>query len=212
MIQMRTAGRVVGMSLMAIGFLALPAVAQKPSPRLGPMAGMTFSNVTGEDADDFVSLTSFLVGGFAELPVSNVISIQPELLFRTKGFSQEMGADKLSLKASYFQVPLLLRANIPTSGNVRPHLYAGPALGFKMSCKITGNDSGQDIDEDCKDFDADTKGTETSLVFGGGLDIKNFTVGIRYDLGLSRVAEDDEEDSKLNSLAIYVGWGFVLRK
>lgn len=212
----RKAGRVVAISLMAFGFLANPLAAQKPSPRVGVMAGVTFNTVSGEDADDFKSLTSFLAGGFAELPLSNLISLQGEALYRVKGFSAEDGNDKLSLKASYFQVPVLLRINIPTNSDgatrIRPHVYAGPAFGFKASCKITGTDGGSPVNEPCSEFDAEIKSTEMSAVFGAGLDINDFTLGVRYDLGLSQVSPDANEDSKLRSLAIYLGYGFQLRK
>lgn len=210
------AGRAVAVLLMALGLIAMPLAAQKPSPRLGLMAGVSLTSFTGEDASDFKSRTSFLGGGFAELPLSDMISIQPEALYNVKGAKSEEPGSNLAIKLSYFQVPVLLRVNVPTSGSgntrIRPHLYAGPAMGFKTSCKISGNEGSVSVSADCSDFDVEAKSTELSAIFGGGIDINNFSIGARLDLGLSKIDDTNVSDSKNQVISIYASYGFTLRK
>lgn len=209
----KTAGRTVAVSLVALGFLALPLAAQKPSPRMGLIAGVSFTNVSVGDEDDidFKSRTSFMGGGFAEVPLSNTVSLQPELLYMEKG-ANLAAPESGSIKLTYFEIPLLLRVNIPTSGGgVRPHLYAGPAMGFKVACDVDF----EGTKSSCDDADVTLKGTDLSAVFGGGIDIKNFTIGARYDLGLANISDtsDNSEGSAKNrALSIYLGFGIPLRK
>lgn len=210
----RTAVRTLAVALMAVGLLALPAVAQKPSPRLGLMAGATFATVSVEDAGstEFKNRTGFMGGGFAEIPVSNVVSIQPELLYAMKGTKLEDGSETGEIKLSYFEIPVLLRVNIPTEGGtVRPHLYAGPAIGFKVACDFEF----EGTSASCEDEEITLKSSDWSAVFGGGIDIKQFTIGIRYTLGLANIedsANGSDDSAKNRALSIYAGFGFTLNK
>ena len=207
--------------LAAVGLLAvgtMPLVAQG-SPRVGPVAGINFASVGGEDVDETKSRTTFMAGLFAEIPVSNVFSVQPEALYTMKG--PNLTDPDGSIRFAYLEVPVLLRVNIPTGGSmngsgsgVRPHLYAGPAVAFKMSCSLheSGASSNPDCDDPSVDF-VEFKSTDLGAVFGGGVDIGDFTVGARFTLGLTNIIDssDPSEDAKHRVLSAYAAYGFRLR-
>ena len=48
-----------------------------------------------------------------------------------------------------------------------PRVFAGPAIAFEASCKISGTDGSVDVEVDCEDVDLPTKSTEFGAVFGG---------------------------------------------
>ncbi len=101
--------------------------------------------------DDY---TSFHIGGLAEIPVSQLFFIQPELLFSVKGAKYEMImsetaetesialAGESTISSYYIEVPVYfkLKLDVGTSGKL--HLGAGPYVAFgiagqeKVSFKI----------------------------------------------------------------------------
>jgi hypothetical protein len=108
-----------------------------------------------------------------------------------------MGGE-VKLKGDYIEIPVLLKINIPIEGSkVHPHVYAGPAVAFKASCKIEASIAGgTSASVDCEDAGLLIKSTDFGVAFGGGVsvDVGGAEVGVdvRYTLGLTSV--DDEPD------------------
>ncbi|MCL4279283.1 MAG: outer membrane beta-barrel protein, partial [Ignavibacteriaceae bacterium] len=109
--------------------------------------------------------------------------------------------------------PLLFKFLIPIEGsNIKPAIFAGPAIGFNMTAKSKVEYESQSQENDLKD---DTKSTEVSLAFGGGL---GFNVGknelgadIRYILGLTTFDDSsDPWDLKNNVINFNVYFGFSI--
>ena len=186
--------------------------------QLGPKAGINIANIGGSDADELVgqsldSKTGFAGGLFFMYQFNKFFAIQPEAYYSMKGATYKESGGELTLTLDYFEVPLLLKVVIPVEGsNVRPAIFAGPALGFNTTAKIkveAGDESGE---LDIKD---ETKSTDFSLVFGGGI---GFMVGknelgadVRYILGLSTWDDSsDPYDLKNNVININVYFGFSL--
>ncbi len=223
MLRLPTAGRALGLVLLALSTVATTAWSQAPAPRLGPIAGVSMATFAGKDATDVKNRLGFMAGVFAEIPVSDIFSIQPEALYAMKGSKIDEGGDELTAKLAVVEIPLLFRVNIPTGGSsslrmqgmdgktmsVRPHLYAGPAIAFRSSCKVSEAGGGESFD--CDEVQ-DLKSTDFSVVFGGGVDISGFTLGVRYDLGLTKLIKGTtENDIKSRALTFYGSYGFALR-
>lgn len=186
--------------------------------QIGPKAGLNIANVGGDDADELVgqgldSKTGFAGGLFFMYQFNKFFAIQPEAYYSMKGATYKEGGGELTLTLDYFEVPLLLKLIIPVEGsNIRPAIFAGPAIGFNTTAKLkveVGDESGE---VDIKD---ETKSTDFSLVFGGGI---GFMVGknelgadVRYILGLSTWDDSsDPFDLKNNVININVYFGFSL--
>ncbi len=178
----------------------------------GAKAGLNIANIGGDDAGDFESRTGFSIGGFLAYPLANMFYIQPEVLYTMKGAAQKQtfGGTTYTgtVKLDYLEIPVLAKLVIPMKNSgLTPMLYAGPALGFKLSSKLHLEGGGLDSEEDYEGI----KGTDFGFVIGGGVGIpvgaSTFGIEIRYDLGLSSI--DDSEDNfniKNNVLMLMVSF------
>lgn len=96
----------------------------------------------------------------------------------------------------------MLKLNVAEKFN----LEAGPQLGFLISAKsvaqIEGNS--QKVKEDVKSI---FNTVDFGINFGGAYDLdEHFSVGIRYNLGLSNIGKNEEGDSsKVNNSVFSLG-------
>ncbi len=195
----------------SLGMAALFAVcmvvpqASAQGIKLGVKGGVNFANIGGSDIGEFEAdlgastdnKTGLIAGAFAEFMIGNVFGIQPEVLYSQKGFKASAMGAELKLKGSYFEIPVLAKINIPIEGStVHPHVYAGPAVAFKASCKIEGSAGSSSASVDCEDAGLMVESTDFGVAFGGGVsvDVGGAEVGVdvRYTLGLTTV--DAEAD------------------
>jgi hypothetical protein len=100
------------------------------------------------------------------------------------------GEPDAHIKVDYVQIPVTLGAEFPTGGIATPFVFAGPMVGFKASCTLSG--SGVSIDRDA--LDAPIKSIDFLAMFGAGLGLQAgpgmVTVNGWYNLGLTNI--DDE--------------------
>lgn len=140
----------------------------------------------------------------------------PELLFVSKGFELTTEGIDFGIKLGYAEIPLLVRANLGSAGaSVRPFLLAGPVIGFKLSCKVTGSAEGISVTTDCESAEEDVElpitSTDFGAMFGGGLQFGRYGISVRYDLGLADVLDDNETENisyKNRALMILGSIGF----
>lgn len=178
--------------------------------QIGAVVGATFTTLRGVDNLD---TRTGLIGGLSMvLPGGGLFSLQPELLFTSKGAKgTNNGPD--GLKLSYVEVPLLLRLSPAGSLPVQPHAYAGPYLGLQINCTVQGTDG------DCDDLPGlTTKSVDIGGIAGGGVTVELgrllLTGGARYSFGVSKVADFEvataRESAKNGAFALYAGLGFRL--
>lgn len=196
---------------------SLNAQSDSKAVQLGAKGGVNFSNINGDDIGDNKSRTSFNVGLVAEIPLSERISFQPELLYSGQGFDlQERDQDNVfdtddnvEYQLDYIQVPLLIKAYLVKGLSVE----AGPQFGFKINEEIDyqPNSDGGDIDIDRDD--SFVNDFETSLALGSSYKFDGgFFVNARYTLGLTNIFKDDtifeNVDAKNNVWQFGVGFMF----
>jgi hypothetical protein len=87
-----------------------------------------------DEADRIDASTGLQIAGFAAYDLGSILSVQLELSYIQKGWAegQTGGARKLS----YLELPLLVTIGAPW--NTSPHLVAGPAVSFELTCTVTG--------------------------------------------------------------------------
>jgi hypothetical protein len=205
-------------SLMLAALLALPAEAQQVRQQavIGPFGGVNFAKFGGSDVGDVNTRTGFQAGIFGSFPVGKYIAIVPSVSYAQEGTSVDVGGGVTgTLALDYIEVPLLLKLGAPLAGTgqLRPYVTAGPALGFLIKCKVKASNASQSAEADCDDptVGADAKSVQFSADFGAGLDIGRFTVGLRYQLGLTSVDDTGADaDVKNRVFTIIAGYGFRL--
>ena len=166
--------------------------------------GFNYADIGGENADNPGKIAPHL-GGYLQLMFTDVIGVQPAVLVSFQGHGEEeVSLNKL--KTSYVNVPVMFRYNVGYNG----HVLVGPQFGILLSAKSEFVDpfSGASSEVDVKD---QFKGSDLSLVFGGGLDIMDrFNASIRYALGLSDLNETEIPGNKRTNQVIQVSFAIKL--
>jgi hypothetical protein len=207
--------------LAVVAFLSTQVWAAGEGPMFGVKGGVSIAKLRGDDAEDPGDTNSSrlvgIFGGFVDYPIGQMLSVQGELLYAMKGVKAKwtVGDDEYNgtTKLTYIEVPVLLKANIPMDGSVSPHVFAGPALAFKLSAehetKGPGASATVDLDE--------AKGVDVGVVVGAGVGFpmgpKMISVEARYNLGLMNAfdkfeGETKEPDIKNSVISFLLGVGF----
>lgn len=200
--------------LMALGVTCGFAQTENPL-RVGVKGGVNLSNFRVDDVGDNNMKAGLNLGLFAKLPVSTGFSIQPELLYSSKGSKLKydnfvQGEGEYRFNMNYLEMPLLGVFHIGENFNI----HAGPYVAFLASSNIKDmNDDG--TIEGVKDIDVDNFNRfDYGLAGGIGIDINGFVAGARYNYGLAEVGKSDNltgqltSDSKNSAATIYIGFGF----
>lgn len=204
--------------MVSVACLAIPREVSGQRLRLGIRGGLNIATWGGADVNDFetatgVSVTSrtgVTAGGLVSFPLGGLISLQPELLYVGKGAKFESGGSSATLNMAYVEVPVLLVITPGVQGSVRPSIFGGGAIAFKLSCNLSGGGSS----DSCTNQGIDTKGVDYGVVFGAGL---GFSVGTgelqfdgRYDLGLGKI-DNSSPPAAISNRGIVVTAGYLFR-
>lgn len=213
---------------MAIG-LSVAAMAQV---RVGVKGGWNIANVTNTNSggtDNSRSLNSFHVGAIADLPLSEIISLQPGVFYTGKGTKIETGEEgsaayfKTTTNPQYIEIPVNLVGKIPVGQDTRLFLGVGPYAAFGVAGKnkyestIAGvHTSGEDNikwDDDTPLNSGDpNQGYDKYKRFdyGGnvlaGVEFGNFLVSAQYGMGFGKLysgSDDSRSDKSKNRV-----WSF----
>ena len=143
----------------------------------GIKGGLSFNSVVNNDVAtpyyqvETTSVTSFHLGAFSKIALSDKFYLLPELQYIQKGF--EKGMDKFTL--SYLEMPLMVGY---TPGG-RLGIELGPTVGLNTSAKLKSTQATADVSEVIESFE---------MGLSGGLRFnisEKVSVAARYCRGLS---------------------------
>src|ERR1700733_4104926 len=183
--------------------------------KFGIKGGLNLTNLYVANVSSEHMKAGFNAGVFAKLPVTRGFSIQPELLYSVKGAKDDYnnlaeGSGEYRFNLGYVELPLLAVVNLARNFN----LHAGGYAAYLVSANV------KDVNNDgsvngASDLNADNfKRWDFGLVGGLGFDIENFTLGARYNYGLTNIGKsgtlsgDLTQNSKNAGVSIYIGLGF----
>lgn len=199
---------------------------QAPSTvSFGVKAGISSSGIRGEAANKFNDLvdlaggtfttknvTGFFAGGFATIPVTPGLSLEPGVYYSEKGyemtgqlnskglgFLSAGGTAKLGL--DYIDVPVLLKVDV---GGLQ--LFAGPQFSYlsKANLHSTAGLLGINLLNNDKDVTSSFNGFDVGVTGGIGYTFsKGITLSASYDYGLSKI--DANQNTKAYNNSIKVG-------
>ena len=98
--------------------------------------------MSGKDITGASNKTGFDGGAYVAIPLSPQFDVQPELLYTRKGVKLSNTGVNADVTLGYIEIPVLARVNFTSSSGVTPQLYAGPAIAFKTSCKLSASGQG----------------------------------------------------------------------
>ncbi len=175
----------------------------------GVKAGLNFANFGGEESGDWSSRTGMAFGGYFEYPLSNTVSVQPEVIYTMKGARQTdrytfQGAaytETLTFKYNYLEIPVAGKLSIPLDNtNLTPVLFAGPSFAFRLS-------SGWEMKEEGDRYEGDddrVKSFDFGFLIGGGamfnIGARFVEVEIRYNMGLTSLDDSGNNHSIKNNV------------
>jgi hypothetical protein len=185
--------------------LVLLAVAVNAQATFGLKAGANFSSLkfTGDESENMDTKIGLNIGGLANIPISDMFSVQPELVYSMEGAKEEEDDVEIKINLNYINVPVLLQYN--SSGFFAE---TGPQIGFLTGAKTKVEFDDEEVEEDIKD---ELEGINLSWAIGLGYKLPSgFGFNARYNLGLSNIAKDGTDDDKLKVNTIQIGIFYTL--
>jgi hypothetical protein len=190
-------------SVLALVLTAAPRPVHAQGLAIGVEGGANFADlhVSGA-ATQLGHRTGYRVAGILRFGFAGPFGLETGIGLAQKGAvatpAQTGLTSNVDFNLNYVEVPLLLTLGIPTGPfPLHPRVFAGPQVGFRSTCSLSGTISGVSASVDCGGgslgtASLDTNSTDFGLVFGGGLDFPMagplaLTVDGRYDLGLSDI-------------------------
>lgn len=203
--------------VMLIGFNQTAKAQESTSNvKFGVKGGVNFSNMYTDDVDDENVLTGFNVGVFAKLPITSNIAIQPELSYTTKGseltYNNAFAQGTAKFRLNYIEAPILLVINLTDNINI----HAGPYLAYLIDGKATNDSNANFFDSEEELDNDDFNKFDAGLSAGLGFDFDSFSVGARYNYGLTTVGKERNfegttytvPDGKNSVLNLYAAFSF----
>jgi hypothetical protein len=189
----------VALLLLVLIPVSLADAREVGKPMWGVKAGVTGSNLYGDDTGLFKTRFGGIFGASAEYPFTELVSIQAEILYAMKGWKNDDyygGMVEISHSISQLEIPVLLRLNSPTEGP-GPYLIMGPALFIGISDDFSVEVGGVTVPVDEDDFTVQS--TQFGVVLGGGMEfpVDKYVISIeaRGSVGATPAYEDIEVGS-----------------
>ncbi|MBS1564867.1 MAG: PorT family protein [Bacteroidetes bacterium] len=193
-----------------------PQAAGEPVPtaKFGIKGGVNLTNLYVDNVKDENMKVGFNAGLYAKVPLSRVVSIQPELLYSQKGakltYDNVFGSGEYRFNLNYVEVPVSAVFNVAKNLN----LHVGGYASYLANANVKRmNDNGEastiaDLNED------NFHRFDYGLLGGVGVDVQNFTIGARYNYGLHEIGKSGSlsgnvtSNSKNSAINLFIGFGF----
>ncbi|HEY8690644.1 MAG TPA: porin family protein [Chitinophagaceae bacterium] len=200
------------------------------TPTFGVRAGIISSGIRGDASNNLDNLlsfangaittsnhTGFFAGGYANVPVTDMVSLEPGLFYSEKGYDLIgslnikgvgfLGANaKAKLQSTYIDIPLLLKVNI--SGL---QLFAGPQFSYLMKANLNTTASILGFNLVNSNMDATQQFNRWDAAITGGLGYKltnGINISASYDYGLSKLDANKNANAYNNAIKLGVGIEF----
>lgn len=189
---------------------AQDAVKATSDVKFGAKGGINLANIVGDDAGDANTLVGFNAGFFVEIPVTDKLTIQSEILYSAQGSKSEgplvidgsLYDVKATMKLNYINIPVMFKYNVVEKFS----LEAGPYVGFLTTAKMKVDVDGYgSATEDMKDL---VKSTDFGIALGMNYEFSDVIfANVRYQGGLTQIGDTGEGDNIKNSV-FQLGLGF----
>jgi hypothetical protein len=203
----------------------------QPNISFGVKAGVLSAGIRGDAANSLDNLlefsngmistkmvTGFFAGGFATIPLTEGLSVEPGVYYSEKGYEMVgelnvkgtgfLGANaKATLKSSYIDLPVLLKASLGSGFQ----LYAGPQFSYLSKANLHSSAGLLGFDLLNNDMDVTSSFNRWDAGVTGGIGYtfgKGINISASYDYGLSKV--DANKSSNAYNHAFKLGVGISL--
>lgn len=201
-------------AIFTIAIITTTPAASAQRPVVGVKAGLNYSDLYGDDVGSSESLQRFCVGTFAGFPISDIIIIQPELLYTQKGTKWDLydpvaaTVEKAWVKLTYVEIPVLTKIVIRPRGDMKPYIFSGPYFGVNVAARGTIAQDGGVVE---RQIIGDVNNVDLGVVSGIGMDVglgkSAIVIDARYVLGLTGIDEEGQ-DVRNKVFSFILGYAF----
>jgi len=164
----------------------------------GVKGGVNLSTLQ-PDLPDPATRTSLHLGGMAEIAITELFSIQPELLYSSQGVKDESDDDE-TVRIDYLTLPILGKYYIVDALSIE----AGPQIGFLLSAEF-------EDDGETTDIKNNTKSVDVGFAIGAGYKLEQgVNFAIRYYLG-SDINDIGEDPDKFKNRVFQISVGYFFK-
>lgn len=147
---------------------------------------------TNQEEFDAGTAGGFTGGVFLTYSLSPKVSLQPELMYVSKGTGSGNPFGDAGFDFDYIELPVLLKYNLSPSTRLIPSVFAGPAGGMLISAEIYHD--GFFFENYRNDVSDGMKSVDLSIVIGGEIEFQStkrvhVVVDFRYTFGLVNVVD-----------------------
>jgi hypothetical protein len=190
---------------------------ESKSVQIGVRAGLNISNLYTNGATGSDIIPGYNAGFFARVSLNDFIGFQPELSLTTKGaiitYNNLFANGTANFNLTYLEIPLLCVMNVTPLVNFQLGPYIGYLLDSSVKNKANIRLFDFERDMNMNNFNR----IDVGLVAGVGLDVDNITMGLRYNLGLTKVGKSQSylgtnytiPDSKNAVISFYLSVSFI---
>lgn len=159
--------------------------------------------------------TGFTLGAVVDYRFHSTLSLQTELNFKTVGLAYENHEtprkQNISRNYDYYSIPILLKGRFSNqlglNDSWQVSFYGGPYFSYLRSAESEIKENGITT---VTDYENESNESDWGVIIGGEV-ARNFSKGelffdLRYEMGLSDVAENDNIKNKV--IGIGIGYRF----
>jgi hypothetical protein len=198
--------------LLPVTALAGEAVEHQRRGYVGVGGGLglvTYGSAGSDPSVEFTSKLGFTAGLVAGWRLTDIVAIQIESTFSTKGVESAVNGLPFGVFSRYYvEFPLLMKVVAPLSGRIAPHASLGPVPGILLQAETDLAD-GRHIDLTDR-----TERFDLGIMVGAGVALQvgssgSVYIDARYNHGLlntNKIASS--EDTETTNRAFYVTIGY----
>lgn len=200
---------------LCIAIMCIASMSFAQEVNFGIRGGLNLANadfeVSGGGASvnlDTDGRTSFYLGGFAELSLSDSPhKLQTGLTYHANGFKLSLEGDDFTFKVSQLNVPVLFKFMATDGLYLNGGVYAGAIIDVEGEIESGNVTDTQDITDEFNTFDF-------GLSLGAEYNLENgLFFEARYNYGLANIIDEDDAgfggtETTLNNRFFTVGLGF----
>jgi len=181
-------------TILTLFIAAVTVLGYSQETKFGVKGGLNLASLNSVDLENneffrltLKSKTGFHAGIFVEIPITENISIQPEIMYSTQGADFTRGNASGTISYDFVNLPIVFKYYVVEDLS----LEAGLQVGYALTGKYEENLSNSKFEVD---FIKQVNRLNLGLNFGASYNItKNLVAGLRYNVGLNNLNNDKDE-------------------